>query len=84
MSNVVDMFNTPQRVSAKETIQGRVDELEDGDTFTDALVITFGSDGLSIRSNAGEFPDILMLLQMTQQTIVNMHMDQGSEEEYDE
>lgn len=84
MSNVVDMFNTPQRVSAKETIQGRVDELEDGDTFTDALVITFGADGLSIRSNAGEFPDILMLLQMTQQTIVNMHMDQGSEEEYDE
>ena len=50
MSNVVDMFNTPARVNAKATIQGRVEELDEDDAHTDALVITFGSDGLTIRS----------------------------------
>lgn len=80
MSNVVDMFNTPARVNAKATIQGRVEELDEDDAHTDALVITFGSDGLTIRSNAGGYADILMLLQMVQQTVVNMHMYEEDEE----
>ena len=80
MSNVVDIFNTPARVNAKATIQGRVEELDEDDAHTDALVITFGSDGLTIRSNAGGYADILMLLQMVQQTVVNMHMYEEDEE----
>ena len=81
MTNVVDMFATEKRVSAKECIQGRVDELDEGDTFTDALVVTFGADGISIRSNAGGYADIVMLLQMVQQTVVSMHMYGVEDEE---
>ncbi len=80
MSNVVDIFNTPARVNAKATIQGRVEELDEDDAHTDALVITFGADGLTIRSNAGGYADILMLLQMVQHTVVNMHMYEEDEE----
>jgi hypothetical protein len=84
MSNVVDLFNNPPRVNAKATIQGRVEELDEDDTHTDALVITFGADGLTIRSNAGGYEDILMLLQMVQQTVVNLHMYGGEDDEYEE
>ena len=45
--------------------------------------MTFGADGISIRSNAGGYADIVMLLQMVQQTVVSMHMYGVEDEEYE-
>jgi len=81
MSNVVDLFATEKRINAKECIQGRVDELDEDDSFTDALVVTYGADGISLRSNAGGYADIVMLLEMVRQTVVNMHMYGAEDDE---
>ena len=81
MSNVVDLFATEKRINAKACIQGRVDELDEDDSFTDALVVTYGEDGISLRSNAGGYAEIVMLLEMVRQTVVNMHMYGAEEDE---
>ena len=74
MSNVVDMFDVPKRKNAKECLQGRVDELDEDDSFTDVLCLTFGEDGMAIRTNAGGVADCITMLEMFKRIMLDMHM----------
>jgi len=80
MSNVVDLYPESKRINAKECLQGRVDELLEDDDFTDVLVLTFGEDGMAIRTNAGGVAECVLMLEMFKGTLINMHMYDGEDE----
>lgn len=82
MSNVIDLFEKPTRVNAKECLQGRVDELEADDDFTDVLVLTYGADGMAIRTNAGGIAETMLMLNMFNHTLMNFHLE-SEEDDYD-
>lgn len=69
-NNVINLFEEERRIPAKECLAGRVEELDEADTFTDVLVITYGEEGLAIRSNAGGFAEVNLLLDITKSTIL--------------
>lgn len=74
MGEVVDMFGGTPRKNAKECLQGRVDEIDEDDSFTDVLCLTFGEDGMSIRTNAGGVTDCITMLEMFKRVLLDMHM----------
>lgn len=82
MSNVIDLFEKPVRINAKECLQGRVDELEAEDDFTDVLVLTYGADGMAIRTNAGGIAETMLMLDMFKHTLMGFHLE-SEEDDYD-
>jgi hypothetical protein len=82
MSNVIDLFDKTGRINAKKCLQGRVDELEEDDDFTDVLVLTYGADGMSIRTNAGGMAETMLMLDMFKHTLIDFHL-WSEEDEYD-
>jgi len=83
MSNVVDLYPESKRINAKACLQGRVDELLEDDDFTDVLVLTFGEDGLAIRTNAGGVAECVLMLEMFKDTLIKMHMYDEEDDEYE-
>ena len=82
MSNVINLFDQPVRVNARACLQGRVDELEEDDDFTDVLVLTYGADGMAIRTNAGGIAETMLMLDMFKHTLMNFHLE-SEEDDYD-
>lgn len=61
----------PKRKNAYQCLKGRLDELDQDDEFTDVLIITYGEDGMAIRTNAGGVAECLMITQMMQHAFLN-------------
>ena len=85
MSNVVDLYPEHKRINAKACLEGRVAEMQEDDDFTDVLVLTFGEEGLAIRTNCGGIAESVLMLEMFKDTLVKMHMyDEDYEDDYEE
>lgn len=84
MSNVVELHPQEKRINAKECLQGRVDELQEDDDFTDVLVLSFGEEGMAIRTNAGGVAECVLMLEMFKDTLINMHLyDEDDDYDYE-
>lgn len=85
MSNVINLFGEDQeRITAADVLNSRAEELGEDDEFTDVLVITYGADGLAIKTNAGGFAEANIMLDMVKSQIVGMVMfgEEDGEEDY--
>lgn len=84
MTNVINLFgDEPERRPAVEILRERADELGEEDEFTDVLIITYGDDGLAIKTNAGGLAECNIMIDMIKQQLVSMIMfgeDYGDED----
>lgn len=84
MTNVIEggfgRDNTPARKTAIEVLRERVDELTPDDEFTDALVITFGEDGVGVRTNLNGPAEVNYLLDITKMIMVDIAFTGGEDE----
>ena len=79
MSNVHNLFGgptgdgpeLPKRKSAYECLQGRLEEMDPADEFTDVLIVTYGADGMAIRTNAGGVAECMMITNMMNHAFLN-------------
>lgn len=82
MSNVIELFKEEKRMTAVEILEERAAELETDDDFTDVLVITYGADGLMIKTNAGGFAEANIMVDMVKSQLVTYAMfGEGDDEE---
>ena len=85
MSNVINLFGeAPERIKAVEVLTARAAELDPEDEFTDVLIVTYGEDGLAIKTNAGGFAEANIMLDMVKAQLVSMVMfgEDNGEEDY--
>ena len=84
MTNVINLFgDEPERRKAVEILRERADELDAEDDFTDVLILTYGEEGLAIKTNAGGMAECNIMLDMVKQQLVTMLMfgeDDGDED----
>lgn len=84
MSNVINLFgDEPERRPAVEILRERADELSEDDEFTDVLIITYGEEGLAIKTNAGGLAEANIMLDMIKQQLITLIMfgeDDGDED----
>lgn len=84
MSNVINLFEEEKRLTAVETLTARAAELESDDEWTDVLIVTYGEDGLAIKTNAGGFAEANIMLDMVKSQLIAMLMfgEDDGEEDY--
>jgi len=85
MSNVINLFGEePERRKAVEILLERADELDADDDFTDVLILTYGEDGLAMKTNAGGVAEANIMLDMVKQQLVQMLMfgEEDGDEDY--
>ena len=85
MTNVINLFGEPEkRIKAVEVLTARAAELAEDDEFTDVLIVTYGEDGLAIKTNAGGFAEANIMLDMVKAQLVGMVMfgEDDGEEDY--
>lgn len=87
MSNVINLFGDTEveRMNAVAVLQGRIDELDADDTFTDVLIVTYGEDGIAIKTNCGGLAETNIMLDMVKSQLVQMVMfgdEYDGEEDY--
>ena len=84
MTNVINLFgDEPERRTAVDILTERADELTADDEFTDCLIITYGEDGLAIKTNTGGLAEANIMIDMVKQQLVTMLMfgeDDGDED----
>lgn len=84
MTNVINLFGEEEkRRTAVEILRERAEELGDEDEFTDVLIITYGEDGLAIKTNVGGLAESNIMIDMVKQQLVTMLMfgeDDGDED----
>ena len=85
MSNVINLFGEePERRTAVDILTERASELDAEDGFTDCLIITYGEDGLAIKTNTGGLAEANIMIDMVKQQLVTMLMfgEEDGEEDY--
>lgn len=84
MSNVINLFEEEKRRTAVEILTERAAELDPEDEFTDVLILTYGEDGLAIKTNTGGLAEANIMLDMVKQQLVTMLMfgEDDGEEDY--
>jgi len=84
MTNVVNLFEEEKRRTAVDSLTERAEELDPEDEFTDCLIVTYGEDGLAIKTNVGGLAESNIMLDMVKQQLVTMLMfgDGDGEEDY--
>jgi hypothetical protein len=84
MTNVINLFGEePERRKAVEILTERAAELDAEDDFTDVLILTYGEEGLAIKTNTGGLAEANIMLDMVKQQLVTMLMfgeDDGDED----
>lgn len=83
MSNVINLFEEEKRRTAVEILTERAAELDPEDEFTDVLILTYGEDGLAIKTNTGGLAEANIMLDMVKQQLITMLMfgeDDGDED----
>ena len=85
MTNVINLFgDEPERRTAVDILRERADELDTEDEFTDCLIITYGEDGLAIKTNTGGLAEANIMIDMVKQQLVTMLMFGEDDGEYDD
>ena len=84
MSNVINLFEEEKRLTAVETLTARAEELENDDEWTDVLIVTYGEDGLAIKTNAGGFAEANIMLDMVKSQLIAMLMFGEDDGEYED
>jgi hypothetical protein len=85
MTNVINLFgDEPERRTAVDILRERADELDAEDEFTDCLIITYGEDGLAIKTNTGGLAEANIMIDMVKQQLVTMLMFGEDDGEYDD
>ena len=85
MSNVINLFGEePERRTAVDILTERAEELAPEDEFTDCLIITYGEDGLAIKTNTGGLAEANIMIDMVKQQLITMLMfgEDDGEEDY--
>ena len=85
MTNVINLFGDDEkRRTAQELLLERAAEMEADDEFSDVLIVTYGEDGLAIKTNVGGLAESNIMLDMVKQQLVTMLMfgDGDGEEDY--
>jgi len=83
MSNVINLFEEEKRRTAVDILAERATELDAEDDFTDCLILTYGEDGLAIKTNVGGLAEANILIDMVKQQLITMLMfgeDDGDED----
>ena len=84
MSNVINLFEEEKRRTAVEILTERAAELDPEDEFTDVLILTYGEDGLAIKTNTGGLAEANIMLDMVKQQLVTMLMFGEDDGEYED
>jgi hypothetical protein len=85
MTNVINLFgDEPERRTAVDILRERAEELDAQDEFTDCLIITYGEDGLAIKTNTGGLAEANIMIDMVKQQLVTMLMFGEDDGEYDD
>lgn len=85
MTNVVSLFGEEEsRRTAYDLLTERAEELSKEDEFTDVLIITYGEDGLTLKTNVGGLAESNIMIDMVKQQLVQMlvYGDDDGEEGY--
>ena len=75
MTNVINLFEeeAPRR-NAVEILQERITEMDADDEWTDVLIITYGEDGLALKTNAGGMAEANIMIDMVKNQLIAMLM----------
>lgn len=75
MTNVINLFEdeAPRR-NAVEILEERIAELDVDDEWTDVLIITYGEDGLALKTNAGGMAEANIMIDMVKNQLIAMLM----------
>lgn len=84
MSNVINLFEEEKRRTAVEILTERAAELDPEDEFTDVLILTYGEDGLAIKTNTGGLAEANIMLDMVKQQLITMLMFGEDDGEYED